>query len=169
MKGFSLVEMMVTLTIFVILAVAAVSFYDTSNSVEDSLTEQVQQLIKVSRVESLRSRQTVVICSSASQENPVCSNNWDNPFIVAFTSNDGSNNFDSLTDTLIDIVSVPDSARYTFSWGAFPNVDYILLAGVGTGTNGTLVFCNNMTPYRKIVVSSRGHATVGQPQNGDVC
>ena len=178
-KGFSLIELMVVISIIAILAVAASSFLRADNYREEGQVDLMFDLIKVSRVTALQDRETVIICSS--NDNTSCNTAlpWQGSNVIAFISEDGTSVFDTDNDTLIANVETP-STDYYYDWSLSPNTfsnasssssssSFILITSRGQGTDGVLTLCNQNTAYSRMLVNSLGSVSTEDPTNNTAC
>lgn len=160
-KGYSLVEMMIVITIFVILAVAATSYMRTDGYYQESQTEQIENLIKTARITALQNNETVTICSS--NDRSTCLNNslWNGDFIIAFSNND---------NTLLGTVESPDSSDYYAHLNNSGETS-VQIAGRGraTGATATLTLCEGSDAYTQMIINSRGNVTIGNSPDNSVC
>lgn len=160
-KGYSLIEMMIVITIFVILAVAAVSFIRTDGYHQESQREQIESLIKTARITALQNNETVTICSSSDSRSS-CLNNtlWNGDYIVAFSSD----------NTLLGAVESPDSNDY-YAHLSNSGQTSIEIAGRGraTSSTATLTLCEGNQAYTEMEINSRGNITIGDSPNSNVC
>ncbi|MED7787659.1 GspH/FimT family pseudopilin [Francisella sp. 19X1-34] len=154
-RGYSLVEMMVVIAIFVILAVAATSYIRSDGYSQESQREQLESLIKSARIDALQNNETVTICSSNDKSSLTCLNNtlWNGSSIIAFSGN-----------TLLAAVDSPSSGDYSarLSNNGATSID---IAGRGRATNNTatLTLCEGNDAYSEMQINSRGNVTVGDP------
>ncbi|QIW11075.1 GspH/FimT family pseudopilin [Francisella sp. LA112445] len=154
-KGYSLVEMMIVIAIFVILAVAATSYIRSDGYSQESQREQIESLIKTARITALQNNETVTICSSNDKANLTCVNNtlWNGNSIIAFSDN-----------TLLAAVDSPNTGNYSARLNNNGETS-IEIAGRGRASNdrATLTLCEGSDAYSQMEINSRGNVTVGDP------
>ncbi|WP_150466777.1 GspH/FimT family pseudopilin [Francisella sp. SYW-9] len=155
-KGYSLVEMMIVIAIFVILAVAATSYIRSDGYSQESQRKQIESLIKTARITALQNNETVTICSSNDKTNLTCLNNtlWNGSAIIAFSSD----------NTLLTAVDSPSSGDYSARLSNNGQTS-IEIEGRGRASNNraTLTLCEGNDAYSEMEVNSRGNVTVGDP------
>ena len=159
-KGYSLIEMMIVITIFVILAVAATSFIRTGGYHQESQRKQIESLIKIARITALQNNETVTICSSSNRSSCLNSTLWNGAYIVAFSSD----------NTLLGAVESPDSSDYYAHLNNSGQAS-IEIAGRGRATSNTatLTLCEGNQAYTEMEINSRGNITIGDSPNSNVC
>ncbi|GAB4222284.1 MAG: hypothetical protein Kow0076_3150 [Francisella sp.] len=167
-SGFSVIEFILVIAIFTILALASTTIFNKDEYYKESQIEQVFDLIKKTRIISLKKNQTAIICASNDGTTCLSNNIWDSNYIIAFTSQDGSNTYDPQNDTFIGRIEKVKSSFY-YEWSAFPNANYIKIVSRGNGMNGTLTFCENSVAYKKLLVNFRGHATLKEATDNTPC
>ncbi|MED7819876.1 MULTISPECIES: GspH/FimT family pseudopilin [unclassified Francisella] len=159
-RGYSLVEMLVVITIFVILAVAATSYIRSGGYSQESQTSLVENLIKTARITALQNNETVTLCSS--DDRATCLNNtlWRGDFIVALSSD----------NTLLGAVESPNSGNYYASLDN-SGATSIQIEGRGRANNNTatLTLCEGAEAYSEMEINSRGNVTIGSTPNSGVC
>ncbi|HEX2548579.1 MAG TPA: GspH/FimT family protein [Gammaproteobacteria bacterium] len=154
-KGFSLLELLITLIIIVIIAAFAIPNlkHFLYQSEVDALAPELIQAIQLARSESIINHQTTTLCGSDNFK--TCSNHWDEGYMVLDT----------------------EKVHYTFRstryhgflhWRAFPkgkNDVTFLADGSLNAENGTFWYCvaREKNPLFAIAVSQSARARVINP------
>jgi type IV fimbrial biogenesis protein FimT len=120
--GFTVIELMVTLSVAVVLVTMAVPAFNTFVQ-NNRITVQANDLvtaINLSRDEALKRRTTVTVCSSA--DGASCGGDWHDGWII-FTDADADSTVDVGTDQVLrawgalaggaTITTIPTSLRYS--------------------------------------------------------
>jgi type IV fimbrial biogenesis protein FimT len=112
-SGFTLVELLVGLSIAAILISLAVPSFRTlvENNKTQTLTEEIATSLNFARSEALRRARAVTVCPSNDQA--TCSGTWNDGWIV-FVDNDAGRTFSAGVDTLLDVTQ-GSSQNYTIS------------------------------------------------------
>jgi type IV fimbrial biogenesis protein FimT len=153
--GFTLIELMVTLSIATIVMVMAIPSFSTSIK-NNRLTTQVNQFvtgINLARSEAIRRGMNVTLCKSSDGGSCVTTGNWSQGFIV-FTDQDSNGTYTSSTETLLKIFgSAPTQISVTGNTAVASAISY---KSNGMTSNGTLTFCDDRSGAfgKKIVVNN---------------
>ena len=169
-KGFTLVELMVTLTVAVILlalAVPAFNDFVQANRISAQANELVTA-INLARDEALKRRQTVSICNS--NDGATCSGTWVDGWIV-FSNLDGDTTIDTGTAGIPDdeVLRVWDAMPRGSVFAASPAP--LHYSGIGLVNNpaqfvftipertGTMTRCINISVTGHPSVTTEKHAS----------
>ncbi|HET7586675.1 MAG TPA: GspH/FimT family pseudopilin [Gammaproteobacteria bacterium] len=160
-KGFTLIELMVTIAIAAILVTAGVPAFNrfVESNREAAQVNQVIRALSIARSEAVTRNVTVTVCpgTATSSGTATCSTDWSKGWIV-FVDDDegvtGNGAFDS-GDTLLNVFAALDggnkfkSSLNTISYDA---------SGLGS-TKGTLTLCDRNGEYLQgILISATGAA-----------
>jgi len=159
-KGFTLIELIVTLTVGAILFAVAIPAYKstmTRNRIETLMSELTRSL-NIARSEAIKRGTTVTVCKSADQTN--CGGTWSNGWIVFSDQNkDGS------VDAGDELLQAKDTTDQGLSmkYAAFPSSSYVQFLGTGftKQQNGTFTACgisNNVKNARAVIIYKTGRA-----------
>jgi type IV fimbrial biogenesis protein FimT len=167
LRGFTLIELMVTIAIVAILAtVAAPSFNEAILS--SRLTAFANNFVasaQLARSEAIKRNGTVTLCRSADQESCATSEGWQQGWIV-FQDKDGNGVFDSGDDTIIQ--RQPSlSTGYQLTGNAYS----LAFQSIGAGsTAASLTLCRSSPVGRQervIAVSATGRTSVTKTVTGN--
>tara|TARA_R110002049_G_scaffold255471_2_gene431026 strand:+ start:285 stop:839 length:555 start_codon:yes stop_codon:yes gene_type:complete len=165
-KGFTLIELMVVISIIAILASLAVpSFTDVIRRQKVTGEANVLfSLIYLARSEAIKRNSIVTICKSNNAAQ--CGGTWSDGWIV-FQDDDKDGSRDA-GETLISSGTIGHG--YQLSWTAFGSNNYIRFSqnGLTLSQNGTFKLCpaDNVTKYARAVVISKT-ARVRFPNDSD--
>ncbi len=160
-KGFTLIELMVTLAVAaIVLTIAVPSFTTTvqNNRLSTQLNELVGSL-HLARSEAIKRRVTMTVCGSTDQSSCNTSN-WENGWLVfADTDEDGA------VDAGETIVAVYENAggNYTLRTNAFSSSQFIQYALAGDiDSAGTFTLCDSRgtTNARAVNINATGRPRV---------
>ncbi|HET8700843.1 MAG TPA: GspH/FimT family pseudopilin [Nitrococcus sp.] len=103
-KGFTLIELMITLAVAVILVVAAVPSYRSvvQENRAASQTNALLRALSYARSEAVKHAEVVTICQSSNQSSCGGSTSWQGGWIV-FSDDNGNGSLDSSTDILLQV------------------------------------------------------------------
>lgn len=154
MAGFSLLELLITLTIFIIMGILAVPaqqiFYTRTN--EKIVCSELEQAINLTRNEAIMRDSLVVLCKSDDQK--TCNEIGKNGYII-------------IADKTV-LYSFQNHLVENLHWRAFPkDQTYLefLPSGLPNAENGTFWYCPkpNQNPRWAIVMSQSGRLRVVNP------
>jgi len=167
-KGFTLIELMVVISIIAILASLAVpSFADMIRRQKSSGEANVLfSLVYLARSEAIKRNSIVTICKSLDANQ--CGGTWSDGWIV-FQDNDKDGSRDA-GETLIS--SGVMGNEYQLSWSAFGSNNYIRFTqnGLTLSQNGTFVLCpndNDVKYARAVVISKTARVRLPKDSDGD--
>ena len=167
-KGFTLIELMVVISIIAILASLAVpSFTDMIRRQKVSGEANVLfSLVYLARSEAIKRNSVVTICKSNDVDQ--CGGNWSDGWIV-FQDNDKDGSRD-VGEVLIS--SGVTGNDYQLNWTAFGSNNYIRFTqnGLTLSQNGTFVLCpsdSDAKYARAVVISKTARVRFPKDTNGD--
>lgn len=150
-KGFTMVELLITLIIAgIIIAFATPSFLDLMerNRVK-STTEQLADLLRLSRVVAVEQRNEVSVCGSSDKSS--CDNEWSSS-IIAVKRGEAAENDEILASLEVsDRITITKNGTHTrvdfrvTGWAPGDNTEFLVCPVDGKASNGY-----------KIIVSSSG-------------
>lgn len=136
--GFSLFELLVTLTIAIILVALAIpsQYYFLEKSKDEHLRSQLIRAIEMARSEAIARGEMVMLCKSSDLK--TCQGSWQQGYMIH-----------SLDRTIY--VMQPEQTKGKLHWRAFPNNQeslQFLPTGFTNSENGTFWYCrqNAKTP-----------------------
>jgi len=164
-KGFTLVELMVGLTILAISLIIALpnfSTYINKNKVDNEIS-QLHRLILTARNTAINSGKNVTICPLSAG---ACTTNWQNELSV-FTNVSDNSQFDSSTETLIKVkqqIPTGDSLKFNQT-----SLVYSPAGRLVSGNNSLFIYCpksyDNLA--RGIDISLSGRVYASQDTDND--
>jgi len=165
-KGFTLIEMMMTLSIAAILLTVAVPSYNTFTK-NSKLTKQLNLLaasVSMARGEAAKRSARVVMCQSSdpTDSNTYCSGGWSNGWIV-FVDADNENDYDA-GEVVISIYQPESGVNIKTTTGA-----YLAFNPDGTTTSGqqTFTVCDDRgaTYGKELEIAGTGRPSTGTPDD----
>lgn len=166
-KGFTLIELMVTLSVAaILLGLAAPSFNEIIKNTR--LTTEINGLsasLNLARSESIKRSLTVTVCKSNNRTS--CGGNWQDGWIV-FEDIDDDGVVDS-GETLIRVSSALSSGHTL----VFPNKNRVTYKSTGfaIGYNSTFTLCDDrgITDAKGLVVSNSGRVRTADTSDLTSC
>jgi type IV fimbrial biogenesis protein FimT len=154
LKGFSLIELMITLLILsILIAMALPQLSDVSNEISfNSLQQNLISSLLYSRSEAIKNGSNTLVCPSLN--NATCSvtpQDWSQGWIIV-TDEDLDGAYDPAIDTLLRAQSIESTARITWS-----NSSPVIFEGDGTvnsTSSGSFKLCDS----RAVSTVARGIA-----------
>ncbi len=170
-SGFTLTELLVTLSISSILIASAAPVFSQIllNNRAVSLTNNLITALQIARSEAIKRNQDVTICKS--NDSLTCSGNWSDGWII-FSDIDHDRRLDVLNgDTLIQVQKYT-GIEFSISWNAFRSDNYIQYNAHGFihSNNGTFKLCppdNDVHYARAIIINRVGRARVSKDSDND--
>lgn len=166
-KGFSLVEVMVVISIMTILMMAAISsftfYYKTF--AETRLTN-LQKLIEFGVIKARTDSKTVIVCAASpdsfdssgklDENSFACSqdNSWDDDPIVVFESADGTATYDGANDEIIANLSEGHGGHIYVNLAGSPSYLKISPNGFMATGNGNITYCDKSNKYQAALVTN---------------
>lgn len=170
-RGFTLLELMVTLSILLIVATAGVSLYrEVKESIHaDVVIHRLRAAMNYAHSEAILRGQTVVLCPSGDQK--TCHKDWSLGHMV-FVDVDGNHRLSHETALLRTYPGLQGHGK--FIWRGFHSQDYIewLPFGVNRQQNGTMVYCSPEADERYargIIVNKTGRTRFADIDERKVC
>ncbi len=166
-QGFTLVELLVTLTVLaVVLAIAIPTFNSSLESVRQrTLVNQLLADLNFARSRAITTRRPVSLCAGAAS----CDDQamWSGQVLI-FDDLDANGMIDE-TDVTLRTTAVTPS--HSWKWRNFRQQRHMTFKPDGTthSLNGTFILCRHETPLRKIVINITGRARLDAPKADDLC
>ncbi|MGK9065742.1 GspH/FimT family pseudopilin [Stutzerimonas chloritidismutans] len=166
-QGFTLVELLITLTVLaVLLSIAIPTFNSSLESVRQrTLVNQLLADLNFARNRAITTRQPVSICAGAAG----CDDQamWSGHVLI-FDDVDGNGAIDE-SDSTLRTTAV--TASHSWKWRNFRQQRYMTFKPDGTthSLNGTFILCRQNTPLKKIVINLTGRARLDAPEADDLC
>lgn len=173
-KGFTLVELMITLAIAVILlGLAAPSFVDIIK--DNRLTTQINTLsasLNFARSEAIKRSVTVTVCKS--NNGTTCDGNWQDGWIVFQDLNDiGVVNPAPGTNNDEPIIRISSALTSGSTLVLDPNIDWVTYKADGFAIDSKTIFklCDDRGPSKAkgLVVSNTGRVKIAEPSELGSC
>jgi len=171
-RGYSLIEMMVTISIFVIIMMSSMSLVSfLSGASSESQLSKLEAVINYAKTQARINSASVVICSLDSTatgstiETPVCKSStaWGVDPIVAFLSIDGSTTFDQVAGDKV-VAHVPES-EHGYIASNRNNIE--IQPNAFVATSGAIHFCDNNGQIRgNLRISRVGTVTLDLSATG---
>lgn len=166
-KGFSLVELMVVITIMSILMMAGISSFSFYyKTFAETRLINIQKLLDFSIVNARISDETVIVCAATvdsfdsdgklDENTFTCSNStdWgDNP-IVSFKSQDGTQYFNPLEDEMVANLAKGNHEHIYLSLSGNPAYFKISPDGFMATGNGNMVYCDKDNKYQAALITN---------------
>lgn len=166
--GFTLLELLITLTIAAILLSVTVPsgkqlFHQQESA---SVTNQIVSLLYFARETAVSSGYNTGVCPTL--DLATCSRNWNQAFIV-YKDLDGNKTFNPSMDEALQVAVLPPS--WSVNWRAF-NSQYVIQfqpSGYTFNQNGTLEICPPFatTSVNTLVLNRIGRLRKGQREYAD--
>lgn len=185
-KGYTIVEMMITVGIFAIVATMAYPQYQdlVNRNTVDKLRDDLYVDLVLARSEALSRNRSITVCSSDNPMafNPVCTNganDWNTGWLI-FTDTDGDQamdaaqdvngdgNMDTPADELIRVYANEASDVTTLRYASFGSayLTFDRLGRLAEESNGSYWACSRLTDFSvRIIVNKTGR---GYYSAGDV-
>lgn len=170
-KGFTLVELMVTLAVAgIIAAMAAPSFNSTIE--RRSLSNERDMLsahLRLARATALQEG-TTVICVSDDKESCSGSGDWEDGWIVFVDNDSNTSRYTAGTDRLLKVYEgIDDSHSLTWSGGG-SEVTFNGSGYFGLSSGGTFIFCGasgEASSARSLIIYGPGSMRTGLDNDDD--
>lgn len=167
LHGFTLVELLVAITVFGILAALAADAYHFlhMHAQATEASSRINHVTRLARHLALQKGKTMAVCPSSSGN--ACGGSWSDELVVFSTRH----NSWAFTDT--DVVHRQPAIRHgTTTWRAFRTSSGLQFnsKGVTMGYNGTFIYCpkNNDARFgRGLVLNKSGRLRLLQDTDGD--
>ena len=168
-RGFSLLELIITLGIVAILAGLVIPGFDKAIKRNNSTTiaYAMMGLVQYARTESVSKSTPVTLCGSSNGVQ--CNNDWSTSILV-FVDLNGNGSVD-VGDTPIKTVSLLKRGE-TMSWRSFRNKAYLQLEPYGMTyyQNGNFTYCpaDHDAHYAvHWILNTTGHLRIASDNNGN--
>lgn len=160
MKGFTLLELLITLTIFALLCTIAIpGFNQLENEIQvEAAISQLYRAIQLTRSEAIKSNAIATICPS--EEGYHCQSNWSKGYVVFIDKK--ANGEISPNDPLVQFFK-PIKGEGTLLWNNFRNKNYLQYTSLGftNSQNGTFLYCSKKRQTcRSLVVNRFGRLRI---------
>ena len=171
-RGFTLLELMVCISILVILAVTAIPSF--SEVIKRNKTQthmnNIYHLLVFARSESVSYNKPVTICPSRDQVSCIQSRDWSNKYLLVFYNDNYDDTHDS--DERIARIFKTGKEGSKLLWRSFRNKSYLTFMPIGLTDyqSGNITFCPeglDRTEAKILVMNIAGRPYFGQDTNGD--
>ncbi len=163
-RGFSLIELLITLAVIVVLLTVGVPAFSTvvKNSRLATATNELTTALNLARSEAIKRGLRVSVCKSADGATCAAVNGWDQGWIV-FTDNNNNAAYNSASETLLRVYSgLASSLSLTGNVSVASYVSYVANGQSqlinGAFQAGTLSLCDDRTGNvgRDLVLNNTG-------------
>ena len=163
-RGFTLLELLCTLTIISILYSVAIPSFQSfiASTQRDVLNQRLFTLIQYTRSKAAFQATNVILCPSTNQTD--CINDWQQPLMIFSDQNDNKRRDDA---EIIDRIENIAQKNYPIRWRASGTSRYLRYVSDGSTVyqNGTFTLCpamDNIEHISKIIVYRSGRARRGR-------
>lgn len=169
LKGFSLIELIITLSIIAILVIVAhhnLSVFIVKTRVDNEITK-LYRLILVARNFAINNQHNVTICPLS--ESFVCQESWQNP-ITVFVDHNHNNILDINSDeTIIRFKEEIHQGDALLYGKGRKKIIYQPTGNLSGLSNGTFRYCplNHHELVRGIIIARSGRVYLSADNNGD--
>jgi len=163
-KGFTLIELMITLAVAaILLTVAAPSFFTfIASARSDAQMSAIVTSLQEARTYSLKERRSVTVCGGtvSSAAVPSCDGAWDNGWAVFVENNTTVGTYQN-ADTVISVhEAIADNFNITKTNGSSISFDGRGWAASGNGDFKVCEASNSTTYARQVLVALSGRVSV---------
>ncbi|HBC24464.1 MAG TPA: fimbrial biogenesis protein FimT [Pseudomonas sp.] len=154
-QGFTLVELMIALTLLAIVANIAVPAFDSliTRNRQQALMEQVAAVLNNARAEAILQRRTIEICGSS--DGKTCSTSWAHGWLVRVPNG-----------RVMQLTQLP--SHDTLRWSGFQQTIRFHNNGSSPNSNGRFYQCHKQKVVWQLVLSRQGRLRQGTPaENAD--
>ena len=169
-KGFSLVDLIVTVTVSTVLfglAVPVTGNLITSNRISGQVNKLTGSLA-LTRTEAIKRNQHVVLCKSDNGTDCSRRGHWESGWIIYVDENNNRQR-DEQEELILVHEKLENNIKISYS--AFGSRHYVAYRPTGyTKTNGTFIICNPRTPERSkaLILTKSGRVRLSNTRpNGD--
>lgn len=166
-SGFSLIELLITLSIVAILALVVTPSFTSQTSKNDAkaVIQRLSGLVRVARNHAIYHQKNTIMCPS--HDGQTCSQRWQDGALVFQDNND--NKLPDANESVVRF-NAPLSDKGTLNWTA--NRNYLTFSGQGlTGSSaGSFIYCpgdNNSKHAHALIISFSGKIRHAQDSNKD--
>lgn len=169
--GYSLIELLVALTVSAILLASATPMFAgiLMNNRAVTLANNLLTSLQVARFEAIKRNRDITICKS--NDAISCSGSWSDGWII-FSDFNNNRRLDTTDGEKIIEVKKLSNAEFSINWNAFRSDTYIQYNSLGFihSNNGTFKLCppNRDARYARAVIINRlGRARVSRDTDKD--
>ena len=170
-KGFTLSEILVTLSISALLISAAIPDFTglLMRNRAASLTNSLLTSLLLARSEAIKKNREVTLCKST--DSLACNGNWSDGWII-FSDVDGDRRLDSADGDQLLAVEHDTGVSFNITWNGFRSDNYIQFSPLGSihSNNGTFILCppgKDNHYARAVVVNRLGRARASRDNDSD--
>lgn len=161
-QGFTLIELMVTIAIFVIISALAIPFFKNLLSEWESKTVSTDlvRILHQNKHHAFMNHQRLGMCGSSDLQN--CDNAW-NKGIIVFSDQKVMNRLKEADETIVHAFRL-DLKHGSLTWNGFGLANNLVFQadnGLPRGSQGSFVYCSQHQDHSfKLILSQMGHARI---------